>query len=377
MSRLKKYNLQFYFILFFAADKLILIPNFKYNLTETLPGTPYVETLENLPVEFFKSQDYLNKKKVWLFGSSRSLWFYKLPVSENTKHDPYLDNNAKNILSDYNIVPFATPGSNPSIYYVRLNQLLERGYRPDLIALEISIYAFNTNNRFVNASKVEGFPLSFTLKHLLELPGEYSGDIITSRLFATTRYKITYNAIKKKLLGIRGATNPLLDKFSSEKDPFQELFEKMTGEKRIDKIYTDADFNDFRADAVFTNPQDKMMKIQLPVPILKKEFFSNYESNENMIKFLELISRKAQDEKIPVIFWIQKEHPEMQKLISENNMEEKWLERIDAISKKYNVTIVNFNEEGVLKCNYFGDIFHASGRCITEMSWNIVKALEN
>ena len=378
-NKLKKYTLILYFLLFFAADKLILIPEVKYKLTETLPGTPYIETLDNLPVEFFKTEDYKNKKKVWLFGSSRSLWFYKLPVEENTKRDPYLDAGAKQALSNYNIVPFATPGSTPSIYYVRLYQLLESGYRPDLIALEISIYAFNRQNRFVNSSKIEGIPLMFTLKHSNELPSEYVSDIITSRIFATTRYKVTVTAIKKNLLGLRkSAQNPLMENlFKSSADPFQELFEKMTGEERVNRVYTDLDYNDFKGDAVFTDPREKLMKIQLPLPILKKEFFTNYEYNEDMILFLELISRKARSENIPVVFWIQKEHPEMQKIIGEDNMDQKWFNRIKNISNQYEIPIMNFNDKGVLKCDHYGDVFHASGRCITEMSWNLISVLEN
>ncbi|MDH5655137.1 MAG: DUF1574 domain-containing protein, partial [Spirochaetia bacterium] len=223
---MKKYNLQFYFILFFLLDKLILLPIFKFNITETLPGTPYLETLENKEPERFHTDDYKNHKKVWLFGSSRSLWYYVLPVPKNTLADPFLDRHAKEKLNQYHFVPFASPGSNTSIYYVRLNQLLERGYKPDLIALELSIYAFNHNNRFVHSSKIEGFPLMFTLKHSNEMPFEFSRDIITSRIFATTRYKITVTGIKHNLFGIRPpGQNAMLEQlFSGSADPFQAFF---------------------------------------------------------------------------------------------------------------------------------------------------------
>ncbi|MCG6167129.1 DUF1574 domain-containing protein [Leptospira sp. FAT2] len=368
---MRKYKIQFLFLLFFAFDKIVMIPAVRHSITSALPGNPYVETLEDLEPKHLDSKS--GRKTLWNFGTSRSFGFYSMPVEKNTAVDPFLNSEQKKLLGEYDVFAFATVGSNPSIYFTRFSQLLDRGYTPDLVTIELSSFSFNTNSRYTQSAIVEGIPLLFTFAHFEELPGKIIYDIWVSRLFASYRYKLSLSTMKKKLFG-KDQENPLLKQFGGlTTEAFMNTIEEARKEK-IDRVYTEKDFNDFPENFQFANEAERYVRYDLASKVLDKEFYSNYSFNEDMILFLRNMIIKAKSKNIPVVLWIPRAHPELHKVYQKYDLDRVFSDRINVIASEYNVPLVNLDKKNSTECKYFQDISHASLRCFDEIIAKVAAA---
>ncbi|KAA1292742.1 DUF1574 family protein [Leptospira interrogans] len=366
---MKKYKIQFLFLLFFAFDKVLLISEVRHSITSVLPGNPYIETLSDFEPKELEIKS--KKKSLWNFGSSRSFGFYQLPVDQNTAVDPFLTSSQKSILGEYDVFAFATVGSNPAIYFTRFSQLLDRGYRPDLLTIELSSFSFNTNGRYTQSTIVEGIPLEFTIKHFNELPWDVIYDIWVSRLFTSYRYKLSMSVIKKKLAGT-DKENPLFKQFGIlTNETITKQLEAMRKGK-VNRVYTQADFRDFPEDVTFSNEAETYVRYDLAAKVLDKEFYVNYSFNEDMFLFLKNMILKARTKNIPVVLWIPRAHPELHKVYQKYNLDRVFGSRMRTMASELNVPLIDLDQKTPIQCKYYQDISHISLRCFDEIIFQLI-----
>ncbi|TGM37660.1 DUF1574 family protein [Leptospira biflexa] len=370
--KLKKFRILYLFLLFFAIDKLVLIPSVRAFLTSEEVGNPYIESFKNLNADYLNDDRYKDKKKIWAFGTSRSFSFYQYASIPYIQNSEYISNQQKKELENYKVYTFAAPGSNPLIYFTRFNQLLEQNYKPDLVFLEVSAFSFNKNNRFTNITLLEGVPLEFAMAHFNELPNDFAKEYFFSRIFSLSRYKISTKAISANIFGTKDKNMEMLKNFlpanSGSVDPFASAFDTKTN--REEYPYSPNNFNDFKNYP--NNDMDKYVKVSMLVDVLKKEFYGNFTDNHNNFQFLSNIINRCQKEKIPVVLWIPKVHKELNDFYHSATFYPQWKMKIQTLAEQKGIRFIDLNEDGKIKCDYFNDAAHISGRCLPEIEANVL-----
>ncbi len=373
-SKLKIFKPFLILIGFLILDKVLLIKPIKSLITENIGSNPYTETLENTDSSYLNESEK-NKKKFWNFGTSRSMGFYLFPVDSHTKVDLYTDDKTKKIILQWQNFNFASPGSNPSIFYTRLVQLIERGHKPDAVFIELSPFSFNLNNRYNSISRLEGIPVNFALNHYKNFPKSYLSEITLSRIFLSYRYKVSMKTLKKKLKLENENYNDKMMRELQEKAGGMDIFalESEKLKKKEEKRYTN--FGDYESDNI--DSTSKFLKFEYLSNVLDKEFYNNFQIDEDQISFLKQIIKTTSDKNIRVIFWRPKIHPILNSIKTKYKIEDIWENRIKKLAAENSIPYYNLNQPGVIKCNYFMDASHLSQRCFTEMTGFLIDKLEN
>ncbi|XDD54392.1 DUF1574 family protein [Leptospira sp. WS4.C2] len=370
--KFKKFRILYLFLLFFAIDKLVLIPSVRAFLTGEEVVNHFIESFKNLNADYLSDNRFQDKKKIWAFGTSRSFGFYQFVSLPYVQNSVYLSNQQKKELEHYKIYTFAAPASNPLIYFTRFNQLMDQNYRPDFVFLEVSAFSFNKNNLFYNFTLLEGMPLEFAIAHFNELPNDFAKDYFFSRLFSLSRYKISTKAISAHLFGTKDESMELFKNFlpanAGLNNPLANEFETKTN--REDYPYLPNNFNDFKIYP--NNDTDKYIKVPMFVDFLKKEFYGNFSNNEVIFQFLSSIIDRSKKNNIPVVLWIPKVHKELNDFYLSASFYPNWKMKIQTLAEEKGIRFVDLNEEGKIQCDYFSDAAHISGRCIPEVIANIL-----
>ncbi|TGL51125.1 DUF1574 domain-containing protein [Leptospira meyeri] len=365
---LKKFRILLLFLFFFGLDKIILIPSVRNFLTEENIGNPYVESFKNISASYLEDPKYQDKKKIWAFGTSRSFIFYQFATSDYNHHSDFISENQKKSLDEYKFFGYAAPGSNPLIYYTRFNQLMDKQYKPDVVFLEVSAFSFNKKNRFYNITLLEGMPLEFAIQYFNELPSDFAKEYFFSRLFSLSRYKISTKTISTNLFGTKDKNAELLKNFMPSNqmsvDPFANAFDTKTNREELP--YSPDSFNDFYLKPA--NDTDTYLKTVMLVDVLKNEFYGNYSLNEDNFVFLEKIIERCKKNKIPVVLWIPKVHKNLTNFYAASTFYPSWKSKIQSLANKTSTRFVDLNEEGKIRCDYFQDAAHLSGRCMPEIN---------
>ncbi|HRG48723.1 MAG TPA: DUF1574 family protein, partial [Leptospiraceae bacterium] len=179
-------------LLLFLFDKLALVPNFQDCCIQG--GLEiFFEASKNdeFPIQERIESAVANQKKIaFNFGSSLSYGFYfnksKLYFGATEK----LTEQNKARVKDWEILNFATPGVTVLSHYVRLNQMLDRGVKPNLILVELAPNSFNANSPYYISEITNAVPLSFVFEHFSEIPFEHFRRILISRIFILSHKKI-------------------------------------------------------------------------------------------------------------------------------------------------------------------------------------------
>jgi hypothetical protein len=153
------------------------------------------------PAEKRVNKAFKQKKRVaFSFGSSLAYGFYfnksKEYLAATKKQPP----ETQNKIRDWEIIHFGIPGSTVISHYVRLEQMLERGLKPNLILVELAPNSFNANSPWYTAEIVNAIPLDFALKHFREIPFAHLRIILISRIFVLSYKRLgkpteTYNLL--------------------------------------------------------------------------------------------------------------------------------------------------------------------------------------
>ncbi|MCE9499663.1 MAG: DUF1574 domain-containing protein [Leptospira sp.] len=362
-----KFKVQTFILLFFALDKLLMIPDVRYFLTDASRLNPYAETLEDTENSYFGEAEKSGKKIFWNFGTSRSFPFYYLPVDRMTAHDKFISPEGKRKLLQWYAVNFSAPAALPSVHYTRIMQMIGRGKRPEFISIEISFFPFNKNSNLNRFMRLESIPLPFVLAHLTDFPFAYAGDILASRAFFLSRYKISASAIAKNLSGKK--------KESFDLTQFMEA--KNKGGK-LNREYNDSDFSDTNADDLDESDAEKIF---FPFPgtraALESEFFSGWEKDDMQIHFLKKILEISRTENIPIVFWMPKLQKGFLDLENKYDIPGTLGLEVQELCKSWNVPLIRFSAPGEIECNYFKDASHLSPRCYNELILKIIGSVRN
>lgn len=373
--KFNKFSLLLLFVILFVLDKLILIPPVKNLLTDEVVGNPYIETLNNASGKYMEDAKYQDKKKIWAFGTSRSFGFYQFSTPIYNRNSSYISESQKKTLDAYKIFAFAAPGSNPLIYYTRFNQLLDQNLKPDIVFLELSAFSFNKNNRFYNIILLEGMPLDFAIKYFNELPSNFAKEYFFSRLFSLSRYKLSSKAVSTHLFGSKDKNTELLKSFISSNamtgDPFANLFE--TKEIKEEVEYSPDKFNDFQGKPA--TETDTYLKTIMMVDVLKKEFYGNFTHNKDNYEFLKQILVRCKKRNIPVVLWVPKVHKNLADYYESASFYPQWKSKIMEVAAETNSTFLDLNEPTKVRCDYFQDAAHHSGRCLPEVTTLLLESL--
>ncbi|AVV50588.1 DUF1574 family protein [Leptospira santarosai] len=367
-----KYKIQIFFILLLFFDKILLIPQAREFASSTLKANPYVETLEDFEPKQLETGHTRKDSMVWSFGTSRSFMFYAVPNPAETAVDRFTSSEEKQLLNSYDYFNFAAPGSNPALAYTRFSQLIDRGYKPKIIVVEISTFGFNENNRYNGIVRLEGIPLPFVLKNIQEIPWDYTYDIIVSRMFSMYRYKISFSTLIRNLKGEVNSEAVLLEIMSGKGNFFTKAFENANSQ-RVSRIIPEAEYSDFSGNKTFSDPTEYYSKLEMPASVLEKEFFAGFKVDNALFLYLTQIIRKAKFNSIQLVFWIPKIHPRLQEVDRKYSTESLVIQKISELAKQENIPIVDFRKKEILDCDYFQDISHLSGRCYTKMMAKILK----
>lgn len=355
--------LKYYLLLLviFAVDKVALIPTVKLNFTNAAAVNPYEETLEDHDPPSLPEKD----RTVWVFGSSRSMPFLRFPVDRQTRVDPYLTNQEKEAVLNANFLALTYSAANPYLFLTRLHQLLDRGLRPDLIAIELSPSALNRNRSINNVINMEGVPLLTALRHPDSYPYEMLKDIVISRLFATYRYKTDFIG----LLTWRPRKEAQMFENIGGADAFQEQAHQI--KKRVDRVFGDDEWNDLPL--IGGDPALREQRLELFTQFHERLYFSNWQLDPALIDAIVTMTRIAQEHNIPVVVFKPSLYPAMNALKTKYGYETEILPVLLSRMEPYGAIYVDMNDPGIMKCQFYTDASHLSPRCFTELSARLLE----
>lgn len=351
-------------LVIFFIDKIILIPTIKLNFTNAAAVNPYQETLTNVE----PPQEVLHKTKrsVWVFGSSRSMGFLRFPVKSQTDVDPYTTPAEKQEINSTDFEPFTYAAANPYLFVTRLHQLLDRGLKPDLIAVEVSPSYLNGNRQINNVITMEGIPLLTALTHPESYTYEMRKDILLSRLFATYRYKTDFFAL-------------LTWRPRKEASQFQQLggidaFEQHQhkAHEKEDRPFADDEWNDLPLEGPPSVARDQ--RLTQFTKFHEQLYFSGWQLDRKLIDALASIANSGQKNNIPVLFFKPVLYTDMIALKTKYGYEKEVLPHLLKEIQPYNGIYIDLNSAGIMKCKYFTDASHLSDRCFTEMAAKLIEA---
>ena len=349
-------------VLIFCVDKVALIPTVQLNFTNAAAVNPYLETLDNQepPVSLHKD------RTVWIFGSSRSQPFARFPVDEQTKADPFLTPAEKEKVLATSFESFTYPAANPYLFLTRLHQLLDRGLKPDLIAIELSPSALNKNRSINNVITMEGIPVKTVLRHPESFPYEMQKDILLSRLFATYRYKTNFFDL---LLWRPRKQAAMFDQLGGL-EAFQNQNRKF--KDRVNRVFHDHEWGDLPLQAKDQN--ERRLQLDDFTEFHEKLYYVGWVADPSLVDAIVTMARIGKENSIPVIVFKPYVYPALNELKTKYGFDKNILPGLKSRLQAYNVHYIDFNESQTIKCSYFIDASHLSNRCITEMSARLLQS---
>lgn len=347
----KKWNLLLPLLLvffIFLLDKVALVPAFQKCCTQ-YRGNPFSQSLD-----YNFSQDAIiqlakkeNKKIILNLGTSRSMGYYQTPTEEHIKQTRFLSVNQKKAFNKIRIINSSTPGASIISTYVRMNQWLDHGFRPDVIWVEISPFSFNKNGMWTWFEIKHAIPWDFAVKYALEMPANHTKQVLTSRIFATSRFRLGKVD--------QGLTN------------WERLFKSVTA--NLDQAPKGMPgFDGFKEGA---EPAASKMLFDYVATEMQRTMFGNYKLDKVYTRYLYLIVARAQTEKIPIVIWIPPSHSIWHKVLDSSNDRNHWRQDWKGLidkTKKMGASYIDMDLQGQLKCRYFKDPVHIDIRCFPEMA---------
>ncbi len=290
------------------------------------------------------------KKVAFSFGSSLTYGFYFSKSKEYLAVSKKLTPEAQEKSKEWEIINFGIPGSTVISHYVRLSQILERRYKPDLILVELAPNSFNANSPWYTAEIVNAIPLEFAIRHFSEIPFEHLRKIVISRIFVLSNKKLglpneTYNLLY-------GYFQKFIYGYGKQEDPETSPKSFRIGEERIANAFV----SQFLLQALKLN-------------------FTNYKVAPDLAVYANLLLATAKKEKIPIVFWFPALHPLAKKAVSETNtptLWDKFLKDSPEISKRY----VDVNQPENF-CDEFMDPMHMGVSCFAKSFPRILEKIEH
>lgn len=176
----------FVFLIFFAVDKVMLIPEMKRLSQEdaTYLYFDYKQELMDDMGAFIKNAP--DKKIIAVLGSSRLLYFDYPRFSRN--------------FPDWEIYNFSAPVTAPAYYYYILESLIARGIKPAYILMEADPFQYNENsNAFLKSNLSYSFSMPFILRNADLFTNQEISYYLGRWLFASYRYPPSFKRIAARI----------------------------------------------------------------------------------------------------------------------------------------------------------------------------------
>ncbi|TGN17375.1 DUF1574 family protein [Leptospira idonii] len=362
------------FVLFLAFDRLLTIPYLRNRVTnyKSVDLTLAEVSSNGDPVDYEKEKD--GTKQVWALGTSRSKAFNAFPDPAYSKMDPFLTEEEKKKMGEWKGKAISFPGGSFLNFYTRFYQLLERGYKPDFVFIEISPGSFNRNSLINIYSKQEGLSIPYALSHYNRFETETIARLFVTRTFLSYRYQFNFTKFFDFLQGKEGKA-PLLEKALKDMNIDPNELNRNSGVRDTIDQYLSADGKAHFDDDFDPNPSTNLyaIKYMWMVNELQRTIYSDFIMDYEQLEYVSRIIDVLNERNIPFIFWKPKFHSVLDPL--ENN---------EFTQKLYSEVIIpKITEKGAtyidasklpLKCNYYQDAAHYSSRCYTELAKEILKA---
>jgi hypothetical protein len=335
----------------FLFDKLALVPIFQ-DCCMQIGLEIFFDASKNdeFPIQERIESAVANQKKIaFNFGSSLSYGFYfnksKLYLEATEK----LTEQNKARIKDWDILNFATPGVTVLSHYVRLNQMLDRGLKPNLILVELAPNSFNANSPYYISEITNAVPLSFAFEHFSEIPFEHFRRILISRIFILSHKKIGKPNKTSNLL--HGYFQKFIHHYGKDEDSENTPESFHVGKENIGNAFVS----------------------QFLLQVLKINF-TNYSVAPDLEVYAHLLLAKAKKNNIPIVFWFPALHPDAVKSIAETNTPAVW-EKFLQDSKGISSHFVNVNDPNNY-CEDFIDPMHMGVSCFAKAFPRFLEKIE-
>jgi|JI10StandDraft_1071094.scaffolds.fasta_scaffold561163_1 hypothetical protein len=337
----------------FLFDKLVLIGAVQECCTVAGRQTELFD--ETVNKKFYQEPIIQESKKnniktLLTLGSSRSLGFYKSPTPEHIEVTPFLSPIQKENLLKWEVIPSAYPGASSMISLVRLTQWLDHGYRPDRVAIEISPFSLTEKNQWFRHELLNAVSANHVFEHPEDLSWTHTRKLLGSRIFATSRYR--------------------LGKPINSKSDWDIMFETMTAKNSQKKQGIPAE------GGILAGKESVTEKIiyDFVVKEITRTTLQNFTFSKDLKSYLLQTVEKCQKNKIDVIVWIPKNHPDLNLKMEQFIPAQEWKEFLNQIKRK-GIPIVDMNQKGKLNCDFFVDPFHQDVRCFPEITERLIQDL--
>ncbi len=342
---IKKYFLILLFLSIFTFDKLFSIPFIQNYFTIVSPISFFESIKNNILVneEKLKLAIQSKKKIVFIFGSSTSYGFY---FNESDYFNSILQKNLdlknKKNLNQFEIFNFSYAGATVISHLVRLEQILERGYKPDLILLELAASSFNTNNSFYEAEISESLTFSFILKNFSWIPKEHISKNFLKKFFLLSKLKLDFS-------------------MTNQKQIFNQYRMVMNLGLKIKKIPESFEVGEEKLGFYLSN-QYMIQNF--------KENFKNFKVSPEMILYFHKIIELINKNQIPVFYFHTAVHPLVNEVIQETSIPTEWKSFLEKEKLK---NFYDLNQDKF--CTNFMDPLHMGIPCYIKMYPILIKEL--
>ncbi|MDH5657168.1 MAG: DUF1574 domain-containing protein, partial [Spirochaetia bacterium] len=212
--------------------------------------------------------------------------------------------------------------------------------------------------------KIEGISFFTLIKNLDQYSLTTIREIFITRMFASYRYKLSWNKIVKSK--------------KEESSLFMGLMVMSEKEKVHEKLDIKLDVNQLKDVQVGKIPEyDYMTRFKLITSMVEKAYLASWQLDNSSIDTLDSLIRIANEKNIPVVLWRPDVHPLLKELYAKKNIDKNFEPVLMKVIQKHQVPYLKFNSTDKLKCNYFTDASHISTRCCTEMAARLTETLEN
>lgn len=332
-----------YLFLFLIVEKVLLIPVVRDRFTMASGIDFDVHAIEGEEELSRKDQ-----KQIWVFGTSRSVAFARAPTVLDISEAPELSNEQRQQLARYRIYSFSMFAAVPAVYLHHYLYLRERGYRPDLVWIEVSAFAFNKNYSLRNNFIAEVSPDAFILQHLNQYPPRFLQEWLMSRLFVGSVFPPVLR--DERTRSLHEALNPLSYSGISLNRPTSR-----TTEREKDRSITE--FPDMSS-----SPEYRLM-LQY---IYGEGFLRDYAVDRTAVDSLEFLIAELEREGIPFVLWTPPVHPSMTQLEREYGVDEPFVSVVDHLKRSHRPYIHVKADE--MNCRLFSDESHLAEICFAELA---------
>ncbi|WCL50923.1 DUF1574 family protein [Leptospira sp. GIMC2001] len=342
----------------FIIDKVSLIPScYKTGRLDNTPIENISDAMRGIYLDKKKNLD--SKKEIIILGTSRSDILSFLD-NKSIESNPFIDTESKNMLLNYDFETRSIVKASEFLYHLYLFQtIVESGFKPELVIIEVSPESLNTNNPF-HADfqfRTNIFPYRFLLELLPVADNTWRKDLYLYTLFPSVYYKFMPEKSLQKFIKGKDylSENNVIPAYS---------FFPTTGTLPANHI----DFEEFS----FPETEYKKRILEYTEYLVSHNILKDFKISESEVAILDLLLAKIQKSKIPVVFW----RPRVHSIYKQKQEESGAISADKIIQDKieaYGYPYINLQNVDT-KCNYYTDSSHISARCSPEIMKLVIEA---